>query len=106
MSNLPKVIVKRSEWIRGVGDYYSRLLCPDGKKCCIGFHALQILELTEEDIYNQPSYKTIISPDLSSYDVACQDLYVINDDIDIYSENKREYLIYKKGIEKLGVEFI
>lgn len=46
-----KFVVKRSEWYRGKGWSYSALFRrSDGKKCCLGFCAIQLCEATEKQI--------------------------------------------------------
>lgn len=48
---MQKVVVKRSEWLRGEGYERSMLYRPeDGKRCCIGFACNQLLGLTDEQI--------------------------------------------------------
>lgn len=47
---MTKLTIDRKEWLRGEGSDASSLLRKsDGKKCCLGFHALQ-LGYTEEQI--------------------------------------------------------
>ena len=47
---MEKLIIKRSEWLRGEGYDRSALLRPfDNKKCCLGFYALSC-GLKEKDI--------------------------------------------------------
>lgn len=50
--------IKRSEWYRGKGSNFSRLVTDCGQKCCLGFEALACGVPYEELVY-KPSPKCI-----------------------------------------------
>jgi hypothetical protein len=53
MSEVTAFTVKRSQWLRGEGGYYSRLLRESDKKmCCLGFLA-KACGATDEQILNK-----------------------------------------------------
>src|SRR5579863_7633544 len=49
-----KFIVDRQKWYRGHGQDTSRLLLPDGQRCCIGFVGQQS-GISDADLINMPS---------------------------------------------------
>ena len=116
---MEKLIIKRSEWLRGESETSFLLRSSDGKKCCLGFYAL-FCGLQKKDIINLEAKRNVRNwPGDEEYLQACwlfdnnfresQDcdrLIEINDDSFI-SEEKREKLISEIfASHDVEVEFI
>jgi hypothetical protein len=51
---MQKLIIKRSEWLRGEGPSYSYLYrSSDGKRCCLGFLGNQVCGFTDAEMSNK-----------------------------------------------------
>ena len=62
---MKKVVIKRSEWLRGEYSELSALFREsDGKRCCLGFVANQLIGLSDEEIDG-----------VSAFDGAAADVY-------------------------------
>lgn len=113
-----KFTVKRSEWLRGEGQYASKLLRgSDCKKCCLGFLALS-LGANEEDIkglaapvsaevlrLNIPWPEEFFVASQSGrklHSHACAALMHINDDES--SSDKDKEALLTKHLEKIGIK--
>ncbi len=111
--------VTRDEWFRGEGPDGSRLLLPDGRKCCLGFLGLEC-GLDERDILGKETFSMIDThvdqtvlpgtlierrpPGLIGYNETrlCDDIIEVNDDEEM-SDDERESTLTRLFAEA-GVE--
>lgn len=87
-SDVKKFTVERSSWFRGKGMWASKLLDIGGKKCCLGFYALEC-GLKEENILNAgiprdvalegAKWDTFLLNDIGLTSHACKELMRLND---------------------------
>ncbi len=56
---MTSLTIDRLKWARGKNNGVSALLNPDGNMCCLGFAALQITGLTEEQIAGYGQYEEL-----------------------------------------------
>jgi hypothetical protein len=111
-----KFIVDRTKWYRGQGFAQSRLLTPDGKRCCIGFVGQQV-GCTDQELLNKDTVARLygiayernvvgLFPAWMQNHDKLQNAYAINDNSEI-SDGLREAQL-KEEFAKNGdeIEFI
>lgn len=113
------VVVKRSEWLRGVGHIESYLLRgQDNKRCCIGFACstagcaddVLLDRMRAGEVRQQEDRVSLVAagllrryPSGSHHDEHLSELYATNDDLNI-SEAQREEQLINLGLP-LAIEF-
>jgi len=90
------VVVDRNMWYRGKGMAESRLLRPDGQKCCIGFLGIELGacegDLLDIDILDDVEVKAT-KEFRDKHNGGLTEAYVVNDDRDITEAEREAKLI-------------
>lgn len=84
-----KFVVKRSLWCRGKGSDYSRLLCENGKMCCLGFFA-KACGKTDAEIFNKPA--------LSDAGMCIEEALLIKHDSEWIDAARGEHSVFLYGV--------
>jgi len=103
------VAVDRKTWYRGKGMAESRLLRPDGQKCCIGFLGIE-LGACEEDLLDLDAFVDVRVKDIErfndTHDEVLTKAYVTNDDKNITEAAREEQLIVIGQLMDVNFYFI
>ena len=103
------VAVDRNMWYRGKGMAESRLLRPDGQKCCIGFLGIELGacegDLLDIDILDDVEVKAT-KEFRDKHNGGLTEAYVVNDDRDITEAAREEQLIVIGQLMDVNFYFI